>query len=419
MKAIPSHGGRRFLVPALLVIFAMLVCLRMPQIIIKGRFWAEEGTVFFHNAWTMKPAEVLLISFGGYLNLIANASTLAARWLLPLRLAPYLTILVGLLFQLCAPLLLLTARDRWLESVYVRIVALFLLLLIPGAEEIWLQTLHCQFQLALCCGIILALETEPGKGRLFRYALLLLAPLCGPVAIAILPLFLARAALERSLPRLRQAVALTVGAVIQMLFFFHAVPGRGYSLNPITFLDVFTVRHLYLPFLGIAQTSLVAPLIRARRMAGYVPLRATFLPILVFVPFLVATLRRECDRAAFWLLTAGGLLAGASYFGAIGGVVTLLVARGSDRYTFAPQALFSLAALALAATGLRWSAMLASCSVLWLLIIGGIAYFNPWDVVGNGPPWRREVIAWQADPSHRLQVWPERQGWSLSLDPRH
>ncbi len=27
----------------LLLVFAILVCMRMPQILFKGRFWAEEG----------------------------------------------------------------------------------------------------------------------------------------------------------------------------------------------------------------------------------------------------------------------------------------------------------------------------------------------------------------------------------------
>jgi len=35
--------------------FALLIIMRMPEIIIKGRFWAEEGTVFFQRAWVMPP----------------------------------------------------------------------------------------------------------------------------------------------------------------------------------------------------------------------------------------------------------------------------------------------------------------------------------------------------------------------------
>lgn len=414
MNAAPAYAQNKFVTPALLILFAMLVCLRMPKIIIEGRFWAEEGTIFFHNAWVLPPAQALLTSFGGYLNLVANAAALATRFLLPLRLAPYLTIAVGLLFQLCPPLLLLTARDSWLGSMRVRVAALLLLLLITGAEEVWLHTLHCQFQLALCCGIILALEAEQASGRLLRYALLLLAPLCGPGAIALLPLFFARAALDRSLPRLWQAATLALGAAIQLALFFQVVPGRRYSLDPITLLDVFTVRHLYIPFLGVSRASVAAPVIQAYRLAGHVPLPATLLPIAVFVPFLAATLWCRRDRTAFWLLAAGGLLACASYFGALGGAAALIDTPFGARYSFAPQALFNLSVLALTVTAPRWIAVAARGVVLWLLIIGAAAYFHPSKVISKGPSWRAEIAAWQADPSHKILLWP--RGWSMSLE---
>ena len=132
------------------------------MIVVAGRFWAEEGQHFFEDAWFMAPLPALFTSFGGYLNLVANAAAVLARWLMPLRLAPYLTISTGLFFQLCPPLLVLGARDAWLQPFNVRCSAWLLLLLVPASEEIWLQTLHCQFELSLCCAIILALDVETG-----------------------------------------------------------------------------------------------------------------------------------------------------------------------------------------------------------------------------------------------------------------
>ena len=139
MEALRTRPSNH-LVVAVLLLCALLVCARMPNIVIEGRFWAEEGNVFFHNAWTLPPLRALFTSYAGYLNLATNAATLAARWLLPLRLAPYLTILVGLLGQLCAPLLLLTARDAWLGPTWRRIVAVLLVLLVP--EALFVTYLH-------------------------------------------------------------------------------------------------------------------------------------------------------------------------------------------------------------------------------------------------------------------------------------
>ncbi len=377
----------------------------MPDIILTGRFWCEEGNVFFHNAWVMPPFQALFNSFGGYLNLAANAGTLAARWLLPVALAPYLTITLSLLVQLCPPLLLLQAQDAWLQPVCVRIAAVLLILFVPAVEEVWLHTLHCQFHLALCVGIILVLQAEPWRVSWFRYGLLFLAPLCGPGAIAFLPIYAVRAVVERDRARVCQLAALTLSSVLQLGLFYRHEHSRGYAFNPVILLDVFAIRHLYLPFLGIVWTDHLAPLVAARLHAGFVPKVATALPVLVFGPYLVLTLWRRQTRPAFWLLLAGGLIGCASYFGALGGAEGLIHARAGGRYIFVPQALFSLSILALAATSTGWARRGAWVVVAWLLVLGGAEYVQPWPFIAHGPSWRAEVAKWEADPSYRLHVW--------------
>ena len=324
----------RVFIPVMLVLLASMICLRMPEIIIKGRFWAEEGYVFFHYAWVLPPTQALFHQAGGYLNLVANAGTLAARWLLPLRLAPYLTMGLALLIQLCPLLLLLNARDPWLRARLTGVAAVLLVLFVPAVEEIWLQTLHCQFELTLCCGIILALRPDPmcSATTVFRSTLLLLAPLCGPGAIALLPLFLARAVFSRDPERFGQVLILGLGAALQLGLFFHAADGRGYSLDPIVLLNVFTVRHLYLPFLGVDRAELAAQSIEASLRSGHVALGATMLPVLTFGPLLLLTFRCDDGRPAFWLLAGGGMIACVSYFGAIGGAEVLIHARAGGRH---------------------------------------------------------------------------------------
>jgi hypothetical protein len=420
LAAIASNrrAGRGALhIGAPLAVYGLLVCLRIPGIITGGRFWAEEGQHFFVNAWVLPTAAALFTSFGGYLNLIANAAPLAARWLMPLPLAPYVTIAIGLVFQLCPPLLLLTARDAWLRPRHVRLAALLLLLLVPASEEIWLQTLHCQFELLLCGGIILALDVATGWRALLRLGVLVLAPLTGPVVIAILPLFLLRAAWDRSWPRLVQASALGAAALVQLLLFFHAVPGRGYALHPALLLCAFTVRHLALPLLGVARADMIADSIRATLNASRLPLMAIILPIPVAAALIAVSLRQRAARPAFWFLCAGGMIAVASYFGAIGGVPSLLHhVRGQERYVVVPQSLFYLAVLVLATTASGWRRRLGWAVVFWLLCLGAYAFVTPLENVTRGPSWRDEVALWRADPSHVLQIWPV--GWSMKLPPQ-
>lgn len=403
-KAEAGSGGRS--TALILAGFALLVCVRMPEIIIKGRFWGEEGTIFFQHAWAMPPWRAIWTPWGGYLNLVASTATVAARWFLPLRLAPYLTIGVGLLFQLIPPLLLLTARDAWLRDIRIRLAVVLLILLVPCSEEVSLQSLHCQFELTLACGIILALDTCEGWAAFFRSGLLFLAPLCGPGVIALLPLFLLRAAIDRSRPRVLQILPFAAGAGIQFFGFFTPIPGRAYELDPVILLSIVTVRHLALPFLGTSPANHIAENLRRIIQSGQWPLAAVLIPVVIFGALLVATLRAGIRGPAVWLLAAGVLTAGASYFGALGGGVPMIDARVGERYAYVPQALFALSIAALAATSGRNISKLAWAACVWLLLIGAQAFFFPLPMVADGPAWRPEVAAWQADPNHALHIWP-------------
>ena len=64
-----TGGGERL---AYILFFALQVAGRMPQISGEGRFWAEEGRIFFENAWNLPWSEALIVSYGGYLNICAN-----------------------------------------------------------------------------------------------------------------------------------------------------------------------------------------------------------------------------------------------------------------------------------------------------------------------------------------------------------
>ena len=400
-------------VAVLLALFAILVCARMPAVLIKGRFWAEEGRNFFAAARTLPPLEALLHSYGGYLNLVANAATLLAHLALPMLWAPYLTIAVGLLFQLLPPLLLLTARDAWLRPRPNRLAACLLILLMPGSEEVSLQCLHCQFELTLCCGIVLSLEPVRGIARAGRLSLLLLAPLCGPGAIVLVPLFLARALADRSPGRLGEALTLAAGSAVQLALFTERFAGRSYGFDPLVLLLVVTVRHLALPFLGPAVARTVATRLRLEMLAGHAPLVALALPLLVFLPVLALAWRRARSTPALWLLAAAGLTAATSYYGMIGGAAYLINnPHFGERYVFVPQALLLVALLALVATLRRRAAVAGWAVIAWLLVVGAATYRTTWTEISDGPAWRDEVRAWQHDPSHVIRLWPDQ--WSVN-----
>ena len=418
MRSLPT-GRELALGPAAvasaLLLYAALVLLRMPDIVLHGRFWAEEGTIFFANAWTLDPMRALLMPVGGYLNLVANGATLAARWTVPVADAPFVTIAVALVFQLVPPLILLSARDAWLQPWPVRLAGVALLLLVPGSDEIWLQTLHCQFELAVACGLLLALEVPRGGHLAFALAILLLAPLCGPGAIALTPLFLLRALLDRTLGRTVQLGALAGGSVVQMIFFFTLGTDRGYTLDPGVILSVVTVKDLVVPFTGIYSSAGRVAALQAEVMAGHVPAGAIVAPLVVFGG-LTAIIWHDGNRPAFWLLAAAAAAALSAYIGALDGTAALIHTRAGARYAFVPLSLTALSVLAISAGNRpvwRWPAA-AICA--WLLIVGARSFTAPWPPVSHGPSWHDQVALWQADPAYVMHIWPSP--WTLTLAPR-
>ncbi len=391
----------------------------MPQIIGHGRFWAEEGSHFFVNAWQMPPLRALLAPFGGYLNIVATAATVLARWTLPLEDAPYATIAVALLFQLLPPLIVWTASDTWLRSWQIRLVAVLLILFAANSDEIWLQTLHCQFELTLAAGLVLALDAPAPRSPAFTWRLLViaLAPLCGPGAFALVPLFFARAMVERSAARAAQLAAIAGASLVQISLFFTTMPGRSNALHPVLYLCMVTVRHLAVPFLGMSHGQAVADGIRATLALGHVPLLAVILPLAVFGGLGAEAAATGIGKPAIWLFLGAAAVSLLSFYGAIGGGLAMVSAYFGERYLFVPQVLLSLGILALLATGPRKRVLVYRLACAWLLLTGIPGYFSPWILIAKGPAWRPQVAAWRADPRTLLHAWPAST--VMNLRPGH
>ena len=390
--------------------FAVLICARMPGILIHGRFWVEAGW-YFRNAWTMPWYDALTVTYGGYVSLVPALAGLLARHLVPLEYAPYVSTYVALFIQLCPAILLATARDGWLSGRITLGAALLLIAIPPASAHVWLATIHAQVHLALCAGLILALEMRGGATGLFRLTLLALAAATGPGAWALTPLFALRAFLERSRGRAVQAGILAAITIIQLLFFFHMLAARSVAGPRMQLLIVF-VRHLLIPFLGHDEAIGIAASIHDEVAAATAPVWPMLVTVFVFGAFAVAIFWQKVHPAA-WMLAAGVTLAVVGYIGAPQGALTV---NFTPRYSFAPGVLFSLALLALASLARGRAHVVASALVVWLIVVGAHEYFVPQTPpFAAGPDWRSEVAAWRADPSRPLRIWPET--WSIHLPP--
>lgn len=406
----------------LFAIFAALVVFRLREAWLYGRFFGEEGTIFFAYAWHRPAGEALWRSFAGYLNLGANGSTLLAAQLvkadvLSLERAPYLTMAIATAFQSIPGALILTGRSAWLESRWAVIASLLIIATAPMTEEVFANVLHIQFHLALCTALVLAFDVPHSRlGRLLYCLPLALAPLCGPGAIVLLPLFALRAVVDKDWNRVVQTIVLGAASALQLLVFYESSPLRGHLLDPATLANILFVRLAALPYFSAPVAKIYGFKVYNQMLeGGLIWWAMTAVAFAYFVSILALASRPKASGSAFWLITSG-LAIGAVSFGA--GMLPVNPMHwfnmgASQRYNFLPLTLLGFGLVALIhCTDKLVRATLVALSVL-TVASGALTYATPIMDVRIGPDWRTQVAVWRREPRYLLAGWPTQ--WPIDL----
>lgn len=215
----PTRSTRRLL-GALL---AALLLLRSPGSLLHPQFWAEDGTLFFQEAFNRGFLPTLLQPASGYLHsfprLIAGLSQF-----FPMEMAPLVFNLAAFVAQLLPALYLLSSRMAPLvPSFPARVAAALLLVSLPASYETHANLTNSHWHLALTSVCILV--AQPAANARVRALEALgagLIALTGPFSILLLPLLAPRLfkVVKRLAPLRGQvaAVVLAAGAAIQLVF---------------------------------------------------------------------------------------------------------------------------------------------------------------------------------------------------------
>src|SRR5215469_9301617 len=196
-RTLPPHKSWLLRV-VLLMMFAVLIALREPNLLSHPRFWAEEGTIWFQYAVLHSAIKTLLFVYpsSGYLNLTANIgailSSMTAR-IFGLQYAPAATTILAFIIQLLAIVLILFGKSRIFDSLWKAIVGcLIVLFAVTSTDEIWLNTINSMSFLGLISLVLLFEETWnwPRRMKWISRLALVLCGLSSPYTAALLPLFL-------------------------------------------------------------------------------------------------------------------------------------------------------------------------------------------------------------------------------------
>ena len=196
---------------------------RSPYILWHGRFFAEEGILHFQNAYTRSfPSNILYVQTRtGYYNLFADWGTWLASHV-PLTQAPLVTtwlsfgvILVLAWVALAWPSVLLVNAGAKLAAAALLVVGTL------AAVEVWLNTINAQTYLAIAVVLLLFVRVDELESWRYRVGVVMLAVagLSGLYSVALFPLFLICAVLDKTVRRWGYAVTLGLAGVVQAAVF--------------------------------------------------------------------------------------------------------------------------------------------------------------------------------------------------------
>jgi len=143
----------------------LLVCSRRPDAILNAQFYAEDGRVWYLDAYNLG-LHSLLMPQGAYLQTLSRTIALIAL-LFPLSLAPLVMNLCAIVVQILPVNIFLSSRfsDIPLKT---RLLGSLLYLAVPNAAEIHANITNAHWHLALAACLVLLARPASGRGwRIF------------------------------------------------------------------------------------------------------------------------------------------------------------------------------------------------------------------------------------------------------------
>jgi len=202
---------------------------RQPESLTQPQFWAEDGEIWYQQAYNSGWIASVFAPYNGFLHLVPRIAAGIAMWF-PLAYAPLVMNLVGLTIQILPVAILLSSRMRNWGSIYLRSSLALIYLIMPNCAEISITATNAIWHLALAA--VLLLLGEPPEKRGWRYldrAAFALSGLSGPFGIFLLPIAAFLALREPRDRRRRESLMILAAATALQLSIFAAAHARAHG----------------------------------------------------------------------------------------------------------------------------------------------------------------------------------------------
>ena len=173
---------------AVFLLACAVVISRRPDAVFHAQFYAEDGHVWFADAYNLGWWHALFRAQDGYFQTFPRLGA-ALALLVPMARAPLVMNILAIAAQALPVSLLLSARSQAWGSLRFRAVLAAAYLALPDSSEIGFGITESQWLLASSAFLVLAAAAASTRpARIFDVILLLLCGLTGPFCVVLLPI---------------------------------------------------------------------------------------------------------------------------------------------------------------------------------------------------------------------------------------
>jgi hypothetical protein len=213
---------------------------RLPGALLHPQFFAEDGWVWYQQAYNLHWLPSLGTAQAGYMQTLPRLGA-GVSLLFPMRWAPLIMNLAGTVIQVLPVTALLSRRCAPWGPLSARILMAALYIAIPDAPEIHVVLTNAMWHLAVLQAL-LAFSVPPlsWRGRVSDLTLFCIGGISGPFCILLLPLIAAYWWFRRQRWTLVVLGVTFLCVVIQVVTILHAVkrPGAPLGVTPLRLLRI-------------------------------------------------------------------------------------------------------------------------------------------------------------------------------------
>jgi hypothetical protein len=199
------------------------IFIRLPGALLHPQFFAEDGWVWYQQAYNLSWFRSLGITQAGYLQTLPRLAA-GVTLLFPMQWAPLIMNLAGAVVQALPVMALLSRRCTPWGPLPVRMLMSVIYIAIPNAPEIHIVLTNAMWHLAVLQSL-LAFSVPPfgWRGRVSDFVLFAVGSVSGPFSMLLLPLVAVYYWMRRQRWTIVILGIMLLGACIQIFSLVHSV----------------------------------------------------------------------------------------------------------------------------------------------------------------------------------------------------